>query len=109
MDDVHGEGAEGASKAEDGRGEPLGEGAEVGTEEGIGGVEEAVVRPESAAGEAHQPHPGPQRIQRVRPRARHRLRWAAAPYTGLSAGTFPFPARQARSVGSGHMSTPVSV
>lgn len=46
-------GAEYAAEAESG-GEPLGEGADVGTEEGVESVDEAVVRGELAVRDAHQ-------------------------------------------------------
>lgn len=63
-------------------GEPLGEGPQVGAEEGVGGVEEAVLGAEAASGEPHHPRPRRQRVRRVRPRPRHLL---PAPSTGGAA------------------------
>lgn len=47
-------GAEGVTKAKGGS-EPLGEGAEVGAEEGVDGVGKRVVRAEPAIGGGHEP------------------------------------------------------
>lgn len=74
VDKVHRKGSEGVAEAGrggDAGGEPFGEGAKVGAEEGVGGIDNAVVGPEAAAGDAHQPCPNPQRVHRVRPGPRH--------------------------------------
>uniref|UniRef100_A0A9I9CEA4 Uncharacterized protein n=1 Tax=Cucumis melo TaxID=3656 RepID=A0A9I9CEA4_CUCME len=52
-------------------GQPIGEGADVGTEESVDGVKESMVGTKSAVGESGQSHAGAHGVEHVRPRSRH--------------------------------------
>lgn len=76
VDGIGQEGAEGAGEAEagevgEGGADPLGEGADVGAEEGVEGVGEGVVGSECAAGEGREGDPGAHGVHQVRTWARH--------------------------------------
>lgn len=70
MDEILCGGAHGGREAEGG-GEPLGEGSDVGAEEGVDGVGEAVVLTESSTGDTHQAQARPQCVDHVRTGPRH--------------------------------------
>lgn len=72
MDEVHSKRTEALAEAYGGGSEPFGEGAEIGAKEGVGSVEEAVVRAKRATRDVHQRNARAQRVHRVRTRARHR-------------------------------------
>ena len=65
VDDIGEGGAEGVSETNGGS-EPFGEGAKVGPEEGVDGVDKRVVRAEPAIRGGHQPYARPQGVHHVR-------------------------------------------
>lgn len=78
MDEGHDGGGEAPADAEGG-GEPLQEGAQVGAQEGVEGVDDAVVRGEAAARQVEQPDAGREGVGGVRTGPRHRRRQPILP------------------------------
>lgn len=78
MDEGHNGGGEAPADA-DGGGEPLQEGAQVRAQEGVEGVDDAVVRGEAAARQVEQPDAGREGVGGVRTGPRHRRRQPILP------------------------------